>query len=242
MGIAQELHLDVARAQDHLFQIALAIAKGGLGLAPPLAHLGLQLALAHDRAHPAPAAAPAGLEHQGITDRLGLGPNGGEILAQHLGCRDHRHTGRNRHPPRAGLVAKRAHRFRLRADEGDAGCGASLDEFGVFRQQPISGVDRVGPRHLRHPDDFRDRQIGPDGREPFADPIGLVCLETVQAQLVFLGKDRDGLLAQLVRGPHDADGDLAPVGDKDLAELGHGASSTRFVWAGTLAMPRCSAR
>ena len=43
VAVAQNLHLDMARLQDHLFQIAFAIAKGGLGLAPAFQHLFLQL-------------------------------------------------------------------------------------------------------------------------------------------------------------------------------------------------------
>ena len=58
----------MAGALDHLFQIALAIAEGGLGLAPALAHLQLQLVLGQDRPHAAPAAAPGRLEHQRIAD------------------------------------------------------------------------------------------------------------------------------------------------------------------------------
>jgi hypothetical protein len=37
--VAEDLHLDVARLEDHLLEIALAVAEGGLGLAPALAHL-----------------------------------------------------------------------------------------------------------------------------------------------------------------------------------------------------------
>jgi hypothetical protein len=41
--VAEDLHLDVAGALDQLFQIALAVAEGGLGLAPAFQHLRLQL-------------------------------------------------------------------------------------------------------------------------------------------------------------------------------------------------------
>jgi hypothetical protein len=64
--------------------------------------------------------------------------------------------------------------------------------------------------------------VGLDGAEPLADAVGLVRLEAVEAELVLLGVDGDGALAQLGRRAHDADGDLATVGDQDLLELGHG--------------------
>jgi hypothetical protein len=41
--VAEDLHLHVAGAQDHLLEVALAIAEGGLGLAPALADLFLKL-------------------------------------------------------------------------------------------------------------------------------------------------------------------------------------------------------
>ncbi len=56
--VAEDLDLDVTRAQDHLFKITLAVAKGSLGLAPPLEHLVLQLIRPLNGAHATPAAAP----------------------------------------------------------------------------------------------------------------------------------------------------------------------------------------
>jgi len=82
-------------------------------------------------------------------------------------------------------------------------------------------MDRIGTAFPGHADDLVDRQIGLDRAQPLADPVGLVGLEPVQAQLVLFGIDRDGLLAQFVGGAHHADRDFAPVGHEDLAEIGH---------------------
>ena len=224
VAVAQYLYLDMARAQDHLFQIPLAIAKGGLGLAAPLADLFFQFRRAHDRAHPASTTTPGRLEHERIAHRLGLGADRVHVVAQHFGRGDDRHTGRHRHAPGAGLVAKRAHRVGLGADEGDAIGRAGIDEIGVFRQQPIARMDRIGPRQLGHADDLIDREIGRHGAKPLADLIGLIGLEAVQAQLVLFGIDRHGAFAQFIGRAHDTDGDLAAVGDEDLLEFGHVAA------------------
>jgi hypothetical protein len=48
-------------------------------------------------------------------------------------------------------------------------------------------------------------------------------LNRCRRQLVLLGVDRDRALAQLVGRAHDADRDLAAVGDEDLLEFGHDA-------------------
>jgi len=84
-------------------------------------------------------------------------------------------------------------------------------------------VDGVGVRQPGDADDFRDRQVGLDrphrsAVRALADLVGLVGLEAVQRQLVLLGEHRDGGDAELVGGAEDADGDLRPVGDKDLSD------------------------
>ena len=222
MFVAQDLHLDVAGAQDHLFQIALAVAKGGLGLAAAFQHLFFQLVGAVDRTHAPTTAAPGRFQHQRIADLGSLGADRVHIGAQHFGRRDHRHTGLDRHTPRAGLVAKGAHGFGLGTDKGDARRVAGIDEIGVFRQQAVPGVDRVGTRHAGHADDFLDAQIGRDRPHAFANAISFVRLEPVQPQLVLFGKDGHRLFAHLVGGPHDADGDFTTVGDENFGELSQG--------------------
>ena len=62
---------------------------------------------------------------------------------RHLGRRDHRNVGGNRHFPGAGLVAKRAHGLGLGSDEGDAVLNAGIHEIRVFGQQTVTGVDRI---------------------------------------------------------------------------------------------------
>ncbi len=223
--VAEDLHLDMARAKDHLFKVALAVAEGGLGLAAAFADLLLELLLGHDRAHPTPAAAPGGLEHQRIADLLGLFLDLGHVLAQHLRRGDDGHTRLDRDAARAGLVAKLAHGLGLGADEGDPGRIAGIDEIGVFRQQAVARMDRVGAGLLGDADDLGNAQIGGDRPQPLADAIGLVRFEAVQAQLVLLGKDGDGLFAHFIGGAHDADRDFATVRDEDLLEFGHGMSS-----------------
>ena len=220
--VAKDLHLDVAGAQDHLFQIPLAIAKGGFGLAAAFADFQFQLVFRQDRAHAAPAAAPRGLEHQGIANLGCLPFDGRHVIAQDFGRRNNGHARLNRHAARRCLIAKRTHRFGARADKGDARLIAGLDEIGVFRQEPIAGVNGIRARHLGNPDNLGDRQIGPHRRQPFADQIGLIGFESVQRELVFLGIDRDGFLAHFIGRAHDANGNLATVGDKDLLDIGHG--------------------
>ena len=239
--IAEDLHFDMAGAQDHLLQIALAIAESGFGLAAPFAHFLLQFLFGHDRSHPAPAATPRSFEHQRIADLGRLGADRVHVFAQHFGGGDDRHARLHRDAASRGFVPQGAHRLGPRSDEGDAVLLAGIDEFRVFRQQAIARVDGIGTRRLGHADHLVNAEIGRDGAEAFTDAIGLIRFETVQAQLVLLGVDRDRFLAHLIGGAHDADRDLTTVRDQDLFKIGHWLVSPAG-FKGSLGMLRCSAR
>jgi hypothetical protein len=73
-------------------------------------------------------------------------------------------------------------------------------------------------------DDLIDAKVGGNGAEAFADAVGFVRFETVQAQLVFFGEHGDSFFAHFVGGAHDADCDFTPIGDEDFVEFGHGSS------------------
>ncbi len=91
---------------------------------------------------------------------------------------------------------------------------------GILRQEAIAGMDGIGVGFAGDAENLGDRQIGLDRTQALADLIGLVGLEPVEGELVFLGKDRDGADAELVGGAEDADRDLRSVGDENLGD-GH---------------------
>ena len=68
VSVAQDLHLDVAGALDQFFQVDLVLAEGGRSLAARLVRLAFQFLLRADDPHAAPAAAPGGLQHDGVAD------------------------------------------------------------------------------------------------------------------------------------------------------------------------------
>ena len=220
----------MARAQDHLFQIALAIAKGRLGLAAPFEDFILKLVRPVDRTHAAPAAAPRRLEHQGISNGCGLGADGIHILAQHFGRGDHRHTCGNRHAARRRFVAQGTHCRGFGANECDAFALARVDQFGVFGQKTIARVDRICAALFGDAHDFLNRQIGGHGAKTFANAIGFIRFEPVQAKLVLFGENGNGFFAHFIGRPHNTDCDFASIGNQDLGKFGHAPTSYgRFV-------------
>jgi hypothetical protein len=119
---------------------------------------------------------------------------------------------------RASLVAREVQDAGRRADEGDAVGGALLGEVGVLAEEAVAGVDRVGAGVDRGAHHRRRVEVGAHGVPLLADLVGLVGLEDVLGLAVLVREDGDGLGAELGGGSERADGDLAAVGDEDLAE------------------------
>ena len=221
MTVRQDLDLQVAGAADEALEVDVVLAEGGVRLAPGRKQRGLELVLGLDRAHAAPAAAPAGLEHAGEAHAARELERRGRVRRQRLGRRHRGHLGTRRDLARGHLVAKQAQRLRPRADEGDAGIGAGLGELGRFGKEAVARMDRLALRLRGDADDVVHGEVGGDGAAARADSVGLVGLEAVEREVVFLGVDRNRGLAHLVGGAQDANGDLAPVRNQYSFEAAH---------------------
>jgi hypothetical protein len=101
--------------------------------------------------------------------------------------------------------------------------GAGVYEVGVFRQETVTGVNRIGAEFLGDADNLGDRQISGHGAKTFANFIGLIGLEAVQRKLVFLGINRDCPFPHFVRRTHDANCNFTTVGHQDFLETAHSA-------------------
>lgn len=78
-------------------------------------------------------------------------------------------------------------------------------------------MNRIHLGPLRDIDNPRPIEISRDRAGTLTEMIGLVSLEPVERQLVFLGKDRDSLDAELGCRAEDADRNLAAIGNEDSA-------------------------
>ena len=222
VAVAQQLHFHMARATNELFEVHLVVAEGCLGLAARRSHLLQQLVRGFHYAHAAATAAPASLQHHRVAHFFG----GGEALGIHA-----RQRRRSRHDrdarghgkvARRNLVTQRAHGGRRGPNELDAGFSAGLGKLGVLGEEAVARMDRVCLRFDRDADDVRNIEISLDGALALAHQVSLVRLRAVEREPVFLRVDGYRANAQLRRGAHDADGDLATVGDEQAVDLAHG--------------------
>ena len=86
-------------------------------------------------------------------------------------------------------------------------------------------MDCIRPSFLGNPDHLGDRQIRLNRSQTLANLVSLIRLEPMEAELVLLRVDSDCSFPQLIGRAHDADRNLAPIGDKDFLEVFHGIGS-----------------
>ena len=221
MAVAQHLHFHMAGAAHQLFQVELVVAERRQRLAPRHLDRRAELGLGLDHAHAPPAAAPARLEHQRITDRRRHPCGAGKIRRQRLRRRHHRNTGALGQFARGDLVAETPHHLRLGADESDP-CGrARHGEIRVLGQETVAGMDGIDLGLARDADDVVDVQVSLDRLLARTDEIGLVSLEAMEGEPVLVGEHGDGANAQFGGSAQHADRDLAAIGHQQAANLLH---------------------
>ena len=105
----------------------------------------------------------------------------------------------------------------LRADEGDAVLGENVGEAGVLRQEAVARMHGVGAGDLAGRQQRGHVEVA-FARRRRADADALVGELDVHRLLVGGRIDRDRGDAELLGRAHDAQRDLAAVGDQDLVE------------------------
>ncbi len=195
VAIAEQLNLDVARTTEPALDEHRAVAECRLRLGSRRAQRAVQILGARHHAHALAAAACDGLEHQGVADPFGLAEDVslGRVGRNRGGrARHDRHAARNRDLARRGLAAHPADGRRRRADECQARRLARVGELGVFRQEPVAGMHRVGAGCARGVDDLVDAEVRLARRVAPERP-GLVGHAHVARAAIAVGEDGNRL-------------------------------------------------
>src|SRR5690606_30229042 len=104
-----------------------------------------------------------------------------------------------------------------RTDEHQVVLLALRGELGVLREEPVSGMDRLGAGHQGGSQQVANVEVTAR-RGGRTDADGLVGEQHCQRRLVCLRVRHHRLHAELTGCPNDSEGDLAAVRDKDLTE------------------------
>ena len=216
-AVADDLHLDVARAADQPLDVEAAVAERGerFGAAARVGLLHLLGAL--DDAHAAPSPAGDRLQHH-----RAAGAERGEepqrLVERHRGVDtlEHRHATVARRRPGPRLVAVELERLWPRPDEDEARFGAAPRERGALGQKAVAGMHGVAAGHACRFDDLLGVEIGlRSGADEGARFVGAAHVERAR---VVLRVDGDRAQAGLGRGAHDAHRDLAAVRHQETVQ------------------------
>ncbi|ESS08211.1 MAG: hypothetical protein A07HN63_02231 [uncultured archaeon A07HN63] len=210
--VGENLHLDVVGRFQIFFDVDGAVVEVCFALTLGGFELFFDLVLAVNDFQPAAAAAPLGLDGDGVAVLVG---DGGDLLHRGDGvgrAGDHRHVGFLHEGPRVGFLAESFHRVGVGADPDETAVDDVLGELGVFGQKAVARMDRVRAGLGRGFEDGLLIKIGVGGACR-ADVVGLVRVAHVARVFVGLAVDSDGPDAQLLAGTHHPDRDLTAVGN-----------------------------
>ena len=123
---------------------------------------------------------------------------------------------------RGGFVAHLGQNIRRRSDKNNASIAARLRKAGVFAEKTVARMDAPHALGLGQRDDAGNVEVSGDGAFALADKVGLVRLEAVHAETVFLGVNGYGAVAEFRGAAKDAHGDFTAIGNEDFFRGGHG--------------------
>ena len=217
-AVPDDLHLDVPRVGDVPLGEHRTVPERGRGLPAGGSDRAGQVGQVPHQPHAPATAAERRLDQQRQAhpaDQLAQVGVAGDLAAG-----QHRHARLFHQLLRAEFGAHRGDHVRGRPDEGQPGDGDVGGERGVLGQEPVAGVDGVRAGRFRRRDDEVTAQVRV-GRRGAGQPDRLVGQPDVRCARVRVGVDGHGVQAQGVRGAHDPDGDLPPVGDQQTAHADH---------------------
>ncbi len=226
--VCQDLKFDVPGVEQQLLQVDIAVAEGGLGLAPSSLQQAGQLLGFADLAHALAAATGGRLDQQWVADFLS---DADQLLvgkvAFSLRARDDRDAGRRNSRTGDRLVAHRGDRRGAGANEDQPGVLDRLGKIPALGEEAVAGMNGASAAHLGDLDDAIAAQVGflGGGR---AEEVGFIGVTNVKPSPVGLREDAHRPEAEFAAGSDDADGDLPTVGDQDLVEHAYTPSAVKI--------------
>ena len=217
VAVANQLDLDMTRLLDKFFNEHPVVAKAVARLIAAAGETLQRLLVVGGHAQALAAAAGAGLDHHRVTDAAGdfnraLGRLDGAVDAGNAVD-----AGHQREFFGFDFVAHGRNRVVLWADEDNACLFGPARKIGVFAEETVARVHRLGAGLLASRNDLVGLQITlAAGRR--ADVHSLVSQHHMASAAVSVGIHRHRADAHFTGRLDDAAGDFAPVGDQDFGE------------------------
>ena len=212
MTVCEDLHLDVARSDDGLFDEHRPVAEGSRRLAGRRIDGVAEFCGVVDAAHPASSAARHCLDEQGKRDASGLADEGVDVGGGIRGLKDG-DTSRPCRRDGSRLISREPEHFGRGPDECQPRLRARRSELGILGKESVTRVHGGGLGLVGCRDDVLDRKVCPERRIFRPDFHGLVGGEPVEGVAILDREDRDAAHSQFLCGATGADRNFASVRD-----------------------------
>ena len=215
--VGDDLDFDVPRAIDVAFEIDAGVTEGCFGFCLGLGDSVLQRGFVEGDAHSFSSTTCGGFDQDGEADFAGGVDRVFFAFDQAVAAGDDRYTGGDGHFSGGVFVTEFFHRFGARADEFEVAAAADFVEVGVFGEESVAWVDRIGLAQFGSGDDTVDAQVAIH-RLGRSDAEGLVGQFEVLGASIGFAEDCDGFDTEFFAGADYAQSDFATVGDKYATE------------------------
>src|SRR5258708_31069222 len=162
--VAENLEFDVPRAGEILLDVYLAIAERRQRLRSRQLERAREVIFVARHPHALAPAARGSLDDHRKADLAGETERVFGLFDRAGGPRDNRNANSRHRASRGRLVAHEPYLLAGRTDEGNLRRGADVRKLGVFREESVPRMDRVGASDLGRGDDPRDVEIRVAGR------------------------------------------------------------------------------
>ena len=213
VAVSKYLNLNVTRLHQGPLQQHGGIAKGVLGLGLGAVQQGQKLGGIGHEPHATATPASGGLDHHRKAQRLGFTGEPAITLVIALVARYARHTRGLHQALGAGLVTHGGDGLGRRTHEHQTCLTAGLCKGRVLGQKTITRVHRIGPGQPGGLQNGGYVQVRLR-RQGLANTNRLVGLQHMSRMGVSRGIHRHRAVAQGAGAAHDAQGNLAPVGNQ----------------------------
>src|SRR6516164_4169616 len=237
VAVAEHLNFDVPWICDGAFQDHGAVAEGRCRLRPRTTQFIGKTRGVSNEPHAASAATGNRLDHHGEADPLGFGEHHGIALVGTLIAGYARHAGFPHYLLGAGLVAHCLDRCWRRPDEDETGIATGQRKFFVLGKQAVAGMQSILAAGLRRANNRAEVQVGLR-RPRLADPHRRIGLPHMESVAISIGIDGDHAITEPSCRAHDAQCDLAAIGNENLEEgrelhfAGHGRATENCMRCG----------
>ena len=223
VSVREDLKFDVARPLDVAFEQHAIVAEGAQRFASRRFQFRVEVFEVAHRAHAATAAPGCGFDEHRQADPLRLGAQAVRGLLLTVVSRNDGHAGVAGQLLCPCFIAGRLDRSRGRAYPHQVRVDYGLRERGLFGEETVAGMNRVGSQFARGPQHVFNREIrrarfGPADRRGIVNRIEKAC---AAVRLGIHAQRHDSGLTGAERHPHH---DLAPVGDEEARDRAAHAS------------------